>query len=458
MNKYSLITAAALLCSALPAAADQRPEHIVPSHRALQVDEYLPQSGAVGSLITVRGKGLRQAKYALVGGHKAWFEHASSDEVTFRVPQQHGDGVIELYVPDRGNVAVGRFTVFSMLGIEGFSPRSGKPGDQVEIRGQGFQHGDQVLLGDRQLTVLHLDASRIVVRVPDGASTGHFTVMRHGGLSERSAYPFQVERHAGFTLEDVQPRQGLPGTRVVLYGRSLKKVDRVLLHGVSLPIVQRRGNELEVEIPYGAHSGAIALQVRGHVQPTPFRFDVLRGAIIEGFAPAVARPGHTLSIRGRGFGADARVMIGGHEAALVARTAGELQVSVPRGLRAGLHQVRVISGGRAAVAAQALDVRHGIAIRWVSPGRVRAGARVTIHGLGFDERTRVFWGQHELRVLGRSRNGKRIEVLAPGHARGTQYLSVDDGAGRVQTGTSLAILPQRWYTYRGELHATLGTN
>jgi hypothetical protein len=461
MNTNTLIISAALLLgSALPAAADQRPNHYVPTQHAFQavgVDEFLPQSGAPGSLVTVRGRGLRQVEYVLVGGYKATPEHAGAHELSFRIPQQHGDGMIELYVPGRGNVAVGRFTVFSMLGVEGFSPRSGKAGAQVEILGQGFQHGDQVLMGDRQLAVQHLDAGRIVVRIPGNASTDYFTVVRDGGISERTAqrfyvmagapiissvapqsglpgtevriagqgfdqsckvfygqeklsvlrygggsidaripdyaerdeflyvncageqgrspHEFQLERHGGgfAAIEDMQPRQGLPGTRVVLHGHKLKKIDSVLLQGMSLPIVERSGNQLAVEIPYGANSGQIALQIRGQVQPTSFHFHVLRGVTIE----------------------------------------------------------RVL------------------------PGRARAGETVTLRGIGFDEQTRVFWGQHELRVLGLGRNGTRMEVLAPSHAKGTQYLYVDDGSGRVQTGTSLEILPQHRYSYRGELRVEL---
>jgi IPT/TIG domain len=455
MNTNTLILSATLLLgSALPAAADQRPDHYVPTQRAVQVDEFLPQSGAAGSLVTVRGRGLRQVEYVLVGGYKATPQHNGGQELSFRIPQQHGDGVIELYVPGRGNVAVGRFTVFSMLGVEGFSPRSGRAGTEVEIHGQGFQHGDRVMMGDRQLTVQHLDASRIVVRIPGNASTDYLTVVRQGGVSERTAerfyvmanqpsissvmpqsglpgtvvriagegfsqsckvfygqeklpvllyhggsiearipdhaetdeylyvncageqgrspVEFQLERQGGFAhIDDVQPRQGQPGTRVVLYGNRLKKIDSVLLHGMSLPIVTRLGNKVEVEIPHGAYSGNLAVQIRGRVQPTSFHFQVLQGA----------------------------------------------------------------------------------AIHSVSPGRVRAGSTVTLRGIGFDERTRLFWGQHELRVLSVAGNGKRIEALAPSRGMGTQYLSVDDGSGRVQTATSLEIVPQHRYTYRGEVHA-----
>jgi hypothetical protein len=457
------ITAALLLGSALPAVADHgRPNEIVPSRRAIQIDELQPQSGGVGSLVTIRGRGLNEVEYVLVGGYKATPEHIGAYEVSFRIPRQHGDGSIALYVPGRGNLAVGRFTVFSLLAVEGLSPRSGKAGTEVQILGSGFQHGDQVFMNDRPLAVQHLDANRIIVRIPASAYTDHLTVVRHGGVSERTAERFQVlqakpqiysvspqgglpgtevritgesfgsgckvfygqeklpvlrygrhspdspnsllvripedaqndaflyvncageqgrspqrfqlARHSDLPglpqLEAVQPQQGMPGTRVVLRGHKMKQVDRVLLHGMVLPIVARRGRELEVEIPHGARSGAIALEIRGQLQPTAFRFHVTH---------AQARP--------------------------------------------------------------------GVEIHEISPGRVLAGDTVTIRGLGFDPYTRVFWGRHELQVVRRSRNGERLEVLAPAHARGTDYLYIDHGSGRTQTDESLEILPPS-YSYQ----------
>lgn len=540
-----IITAALLFGGALPAAADHRPNEIVPSHRVIQVHEFMPQSGAPGSLVTVRGRGLDRVEYVLVGGYKATPQHNGGHELTFRVPKQHGDGKIELYVPGRDKVSVGRFTVFSMLSLQGFSPSSGKAGTQVELYGQGFQHGDQVFLGGRQLQVTHLSDNRIVVRIPGNASSDHFTVQRHGGVSERSSqrfqvkagkptitsvtpqrgrpgtevriaghdfeqgckvfygqeklpvlrwgsasidvripdyserseylyvncdgeqgrspYQFQLDRHGDWgqpvvELEDVQPRQGLPGTRVTLYGHRLNKVDSVLLGNVSLRVVHRRANEIEVEIPHGARSGSFALHMDGRARPTSFHFHVMHSAIIESFSPATARPGHTLSIRGQGFSGDARVLIGGQEAPVIDRTGEEIRVTVPRRVDAGMQQIRVISGGRQIVAAQRLQVRSGAEIFRAAPGRVRAGETVTLHGQGLDAYTRVFWGHHELQVVRRSSNGKRIDVRVPEHVRGSQQLSLDDGSGRVQTQASLEILPQHRYSYGFEASGTLRVN
>lgn len=519
-TKTYLLAAALLFGGALPAAADPGQIEYVRGHRALEIHEFMPQSGAVGSLVTIRGQGLRQVEYVLVGGYKVTPEHASGQELTFRVPRQHGDGAITLFTGDGSTVRVGQFTVFAMLGIDGFAPESGRAGSVVEIRGRGFQHGDQVSMNGRALAIQQLTDDRITVRIPAGASTDYLTVSRQGGVSERSSqrfrvlqaepvitslspqagtpgtevrisgynfgagckvfygqetlpvlrhghgsldvripeyaqrdeylyvncsdeqgrspYRFQLESYVEApALSDMQPRQGRPGSRVVLYGRKLGKVDGVFLRGVSLPIVQRRGQALEVEIPYGVHSGAISLQIRGQLQQTPFQFQVLSAPQIHGFAPATVRPGQELTIHGRDFDADASVLIGGYQAEIIARSSNELRVYVPT-MDGGDETVRVLSSGADITAAQRVHVRRGAEIAYVSPGQVQAGEIIVIRGQGFDDATRVFWGQYELRVV--RRTGKRLEVLAPSNLYGTEYVSIDDGFGQRQTLQAVEII------------------
>lgn len=440
-TKTYLLAAALLFGGALPAAADQGQVEYVPGRRALEIHELMPQSGSVNSLVTIRGQGLRQVEYVLVGGYKVMPEQNNGQELTFRIPRQHGNGAITLFTRDGSKVRAGQFTVFAILGIDGFSPQSGKAGTQVEIRGRGFQHGDTVYMNGRALAVQSLTDSKITVRIPANASTDYLTVSRQGGVSERSSssfrvmqaqpvitavapqsglpgtevrisgygfgsgckvyygqeklpvlrhgngsldaripeyaqkdeylyvncsdeqgrspYRFQLESHVEApALSDMQPRQGRAGSRVVLSGRKLKQVDGVYLHGVSLPIVQRRGKELEVEIPYGVRSGAISLQIRGEIQQTPFQFQVLSAPTIHSFAPATVRPGQELTIHGRDFAADANVLIGGYQAEIIARSSNELRVYVPAQMDSGKETVRVLSQGTDTTAAQPLHVRR----------------------------------------------------------------------------------------------------
>lgn len=526
-TKTYLLAAALLFGGALPAAADSNQIEYVRGRRALQIHEIMPQSGAVGSLVTIRGQGLRQVEYVLVGGYKVTPEHVSGQELSFRVPKQHGNGAISLYTSDGNTIRAGEFTVFAMLGIDGFAPQSGRAGTLVEIRGRGFQHGDKVYMNGRALAVHKLTDDRITVRIPADASTDYLTVSRHGGVSERSAQRFQVAqaepvitsmspqgglpgtevRISGYNfgsgckvfygqeklsiarhghgsidvripeyaqkdeylyvncsdeqgrspsrfqlesyaeapqLSDMQPRRGRAGSRVVLSGQKLGKVDGVFLHGVSLPIVQRRGKQIEFQIPYGAQSGAISLQIRGQLQQTPFQFQVLSAPQIHSFAPATVRPGQELTIRGRDFDADANVLIGGYQATIIARSSNELRVYVPNQMDAGNETVRVISNGADITAAQRVYVRRGAEISYL-PGQALGGELIVIRGQGFDGATRVFWGQQELRVVRRTSNGKRLEVLAPTNAHGTDYVSIDDGFGQTRAPQALEILPRVQY-------------
>jgi hypothetical protein len=104
----------------------------------------------------------------------------------------------------------------------------------------------------------------------------------------------------------------------------------------------------------------------------------------------------------------------------------------------GDETVRVLSSGADITAAQRVHVRRGAEIAYVSPGQVQAGEIIVIRGQGFDDATRVFWGQYELRVV--RRTGKRLEVLAPSNLYGTEYVSIDDGFGQRQTLQAVEII------------------
>lgn len=329
-TNHILLAAALALASALPANAQARPREHVPTRRAVEVTGFQPSSGAVGSLVTIHGKGFPAGTQVIMGGRAVALDMLSSRKIRFRVPAYHGNGRLKLRVPGRGDVPVGRFTVFALLGIEGFSPESGAPGTRVTIRGQGFQPGDRVLMNGRALPVQTLAPGRIVVTIPKHASTDHLTVARKGGVSERSARRFHVAQPAP-VITSVWPRRGAPGTRVVLRGHELAQVDAVLLHGQSLPIARRKGKQLEVQIPRGAHSGHLAVRSHGQVHATRFHFDVLhaRGLAIAKLSTRRANAGSMVVIWGHGFDERTRVFWGHRELRAQTLGSGRIEVFLP---------------------------------------------------------------------------------------------------------------------------------
>src|SRR5262247_2816017 len=62
--------------------------------------------------------------------------------------------------------------------VRSFAPASGPPGTRIEIGGSGFQAGDEVALGERQLPIVALGRRHIVALVPAGAQSGLLTVSR----------------------------------------------------------------------------------------------------------------------------------------------------------------------------------------------------------------------------------------------------------------------------------------
>ncbi|ACY14234.1 IPT/TIG domain-containing protein [Haliangium ochraceum] len=358
----SIVTAAFLLGTTASAMAETRPNTYVPSQRALQIHNFQPQSGGVGSYVTVNGSGLNRVEYVLVGGYKVTPVQHSNDQISFRIPSRHGNGEIRLHVSGRGNLPIGQFSVFTMLGIDGFSPQSGRSGTAVNIDGQGFQHGDKVYLNGRPLVVQSLTHDRIVARIPANASTGYLTVRHADGVSERSAQRFYVTQ-AQPVITSMAPLSGEPGTQVRLVGNDFEAGCKVFYGQDTLPINYRSDRVINVTIPDYARNNFLYVNCAGEQARSPQRFRVTKATPV----------------------------------------------------------VRL-------------------------PKQVDAGELVTLRGANFDSNLRIFWGAHEMRVVKRSRNGKRIQVLIPSHLHGRDYVSTIGSSGRMELG-AMQIMP-RFYTTR----------
>ena len=91
----------------------------------------------------------------------------------------------------RGNDSIGRITTAVTPGIVGFSPRSGPVGTRVTIIGRNLSPVLRVGFHGTPATVVSHTASRIVVTVPAGATTGRITVTTRAGRAATNN-PFEV--------------------------------------------------------------------------------------------------------------------------------------------------------------------------------------------------------------------------------------------------------------------------
>src|SRR5262249_54574165 len=123
---------------------------------------------------------------------------------------------------------------------------------------------DEPLLGNVALPVVARWPQQLVVRIPEGAYSDFFRVMRKGGPIAASGSAFRVLGADAPELSRVDPAGGAPaGTVAHLFGQRLPLVDEVLLGGTLCPVAARSDNEIDITVP-NVGGGYFTLRGRGH--------------------------------------------------------------------------------------------------------------------------------------------------------------------------------------------------
>jgi len=187
------------------------------------------------------------------------------DKVTGSYPEsnlmQHTNGSI--YGMAGGGGSVGHGVFFSLdvnLGTKVKTVLSSGPvGSLVEILGSGFTGATLVKFNGVGVAP-HVDSDTyLVVRVPDGASTGPVTVQTPGGTISSMTNFLVIPRITSFS-----PTSGAVGTSVIISGTGFTGATRVTFGGVSATSFSVfRGDQVTATVPTGAQTGKIQITTPG---------------------------------------------------------------------------------------------------------------------------------------------------------------------------------------------------
>jgi plastocyanin len=109
--------------------------------------------------------------------------NGSTASFTFTSP-----GLYIYYCMIHGYVAMhGKITVFAAPTISSFAPTSGPVGATVTITGQNISHARRVTFNGTAAVISSDSSTKIVTRVPTGATTGRIAVTTLGGTATSSS-------------------------------------------------------------------------------------------------------------------------------------------------------------------------------------------------------------------------------------------------------------------------------
>ena len=330
--------------------------------------------------------------------------------------------------------------------VEHIEPTSGPPGTRVRIVGRGFTRAYRVSFNGAPVQPQELLPERIVVTVPEGASTGAFLLSATGDDLQTETFTVTAPLPAP-VVRAVEPATAAPGTDVVIRGENFaaRPTDNtVQIGGMSAVVHTAEPTMLRVTVPPGARTGPVIVRTAGGEGRAPAELTIgTRLSIRELSAQAIA-PGGRIVLRGNGFlpvPARNRVFLGARPLRVIRAAPGELEVEIPLGAAAGNVAVEVPGLGRYEYPRR-LFVGAAPTITSVSPPQAAPGGRVTITGANFGAdraRVSVTIGGREMPVT--SASPTEIVATIPPGATTARIEVTANGIGPVSTPAEFLVLP-----------------
>ena len=283
-----------------------------------------PDHGRPGTVVTLRGTGLRGTALVDFGGAAALEWRVVDDStVLAEVPPMAAPGPLRITVAtDAGLAQFGPFTVdpaAPVPAITRFDPAQGPPGTQVTLQGTGFAGTTEVTFGGEAALdpVVNPDGS-LTATVPADAPSGPIGVVAPGGFA-RSDADFQVLPPAPPDPTVLVPSEAHAGDSVTLLGTGLDQVERVGFStvGGQAPaftdaILAADANHLTVVVPPQAATGPLTLAYPGGRVAVPGVFTFrLSPPVLTGVEPLAALPGAEVTLTGRNLLRASQVTFGG---------------------------------------------------------------------------------------------------------------------------------------------------
>lgn len=362
-----------------------------------------PRRAAPGSQITITGTGfsprasdnrvyLNNVSLEVVG--------ASVTDLVVKLPAKIATGDLLVDVKGAGRATSPLpFVVQWPPTVVGFAPTSGAPGVRVTVRGTNFGDEPEAIearLGEVRLPVREVHRTFLVLEIPEGASTDTLSIRVHGVGPAWSAIPFHVV--ATLSITGFAPRSGPAGTVVSIDGHGFDAVaehNRVTIGGRTAEVIESSESTIKVRAAAGP-SGPIEIQVPGGMQArSRDPFIVTEPPRVDSAEPHAAVIGHDITIHGRRFGRNTRlvqVTLGGGLLDVRSVRDDLLVARVTEGAATGVLRVEVTLQGADDLDRE-MPVLAALKVSSIHPSRGRVGDAVTVRGAGFlPEGTRVEFG------------------------------------------------------------------
>jgi len=358
------------------------------------ISSFSPQSGPVGTSVTINGHGFTGAKNVCFNGTCVGagnFTVNSNVRITTAVPTGATTGKISVVASDDTTAtSTDDFVVTAntQASITSFSPSCGPVGTSVTIQGVNFDGATAVKFNGTSATSFTVDSSlQITATVPTEATTGKITVTGADAVVATSATDFSVTGNFGPTISSFTPTSGPVGTSVAITGSNFCGASAVKFNGTDATDFSIDLNtQITATVPTGATTGKITVTtpIGTATSSTDFTVTNTLAPTITSFSPTFGVAGTVVTITGTKFTGATQVTIGTKaDPSFTVVSDTKITATVQAGAHSGPVSVTTPNGTATSATQFTVGTAPVPQITSFSPTSGPTGTKVTITGTGF---------------------------------------------------------------------------
>lgn len=309
--------------------------------RDIIIKEVTPNSGIVGTAVTVRGSGFSQVDQINFNGTSAPLKIVSDNQIDTQVPNGATTGPLTISGGKQSDSA--SFTVIDntpkLPKITGFTPTTGIVGTPVTISGSNLLNAKSVLFNGTSASINGTSDTSIQTSVPPGATSGAITVITDRGMAV-STGSFEVTKpQESLKITGFSPNSAPAGAAVSIMGSGFSRAIGVFFNGTSVldfSIVDDK--TINTTVPKGAQTGPIMVMSKGENATSDNNFTVIDNSeklFISSFSPDRGAVGTIVTLNGQGFTGANFVAFNGVMALFNVISDNTIEVQVPMGANTG---------------------------------------------------------------------------------------------------------------------------
>jgi len=376
-----------------------------------QISYFEPWKAQPGTTIKINGLDLVQVKEVWFGSVKSPTFSSQSEYTMKAVVPEGGSGKVRVVTYSGSGESDHEFEVTTPPVIESVTPKEVLKGERIFIHGKNFN----ARLGGMVNGVYSLVFDSI---------TPTDIVIRTDNISEEQNATLTISTDGGATSTTISIWEGLcddtslTGAFDDLYARR--------------PLGGRMAGQCDPNLYGGTWPSMEALYSRIKALHGPA--SNARIPVISGLSPSTGAPGGLVMIDGANF-INKTVSVSFNGVAsreIIWRGTKQVQTRIPDGATSGPLVLRTINGSASAT----FTVNEGLTISRITPDRGVAGARLRLHGTGFDYANVTIGEQAAESIVASS---KEIEVIVPKGVSGNVDITVNRPDGFSATWTGFPI-------------------